>query len=235
MTVNGIGILGLPLSERDARLVQSLISASTNVEQPVGNVWELDARDIECSNPAWATYLEEIVLKDIWKKLAPHCSRPRLELQSLLLWEATSECVSAFTLSSHLLTTVRSILEYEWWAAVYIFSSFKNANRSDSTVNPHRKTDEFATIHVILPSFYTGGHVQLSFSGCSENYDLSATSRYAMPAVSPIQRSTPWTFQFFDVARCVVPWRGLFDQAGGVGAPPRAVVSPRRRGRWPTS
>ncbi|KAJ7778685.1 hypothetical protein DFH07DRAFT_1033395 [Mycena maculata] len=149
LTVKGIGILGLPLSERDAKLVQTRISASTNEAHPVGNVWELDARDIECSNPAWAKYLEEIVLKDIWKKLAPHCSRPRLELQSLLLWEASTD-----------------ILEYE------------------CTENPQRKTDEFATIHVILPSFYTGGHVQLSYADCSENYDLSATSSFSTSLVA---------------------------------------------------
>ncbi|KAJ6546859.1 hypothetical protein B0H19DRAFT_244021 [Mycena capillaripes] len=148
LNVKGIGILGLPLSERDAKLVQSLIVSSTNVSHPVGNVWELDSHAIECSNPAWATYLDEIVLKDIWKKLAPHCSRPRLELQSLLLWEASSD-----------------ILEYE------------------CTENPKRVTDEFATIHVILPSFYTGGHVQLSFAGCSENYDLSATSSFSTSLV----------------------------------------------------
>ncbi|KAJ7611654.1 hypothetical protein FB45DRAFT_313462 [Roridomyces roridus] len=144
LTVKGIGILGLPLSERDARLVQAVISESTSDKRPVGNVWELDAKDVECGNPAWTTYLEEIVLKDIWKKLSPHCSRPRLELQSLLLWEATVD-----------------ILEYE------------------CTVNPARKTAEFGTIHVILPSLYTGGHVQLSFAGCSENYDLSATSSFS--------------------------------------------------------
>ncbi|KAF7353787.1 WW domain-containing protein [Mycena venus] len=149
LNVKGIGILGLPLSERDAKLVQSLIAASTNVQHPVGNVWELDSSSVECSNPAWSTYLEEIVLKDIWKKLAPHCSRPRLVLQSLLLWEASSD-----------------ILEYE------------------CTESPKRMTDEFATIHVILPSFYTGGHVQLSFSGSSENYDLSATSSFSTSLVA---------------------------------------------------
>ncbi|KAJ7118893.1 hypothetical protein C8R44DRAFT_982620 [Mycena epipterygia] len=147
LNVKGIGILGLPLSERDAKLVQSLITSTTNVKNPVGNVWELGAGDIECSNPAWATYLEEIVLKGIWKKLAPQCSRPRLKLQSLLLWEASSD-----------------ILEY------------------DCTETP--KPDEFATIHVILPSFYTGGNVQLSFSGCSENYDLSATSSFSTSLVA---------------------------------------------------
>jgi hypothetical protein len=93
LNVKGIGIIGLPLSERDARLIQSLITATTHVESPVGNVWELEAPTIECSNPAWARYLDDIVLKDIWQKLAPHCNRPRLELKSLLLWEETSECV----------------------------------------------------------------------------------------------------------------------------------------------
>ncbi|KAJ6450314.1 hypothetical protein C8R47DRAFT_1329903 [Mycena vitilis] len=149
LNVKGIGILGLPLSERDAKLVQSLIAASTKVPNPVGNVWELDSRDIECSNPAWSAYLEEIVVKDIWKKLAPHCTRPRLELRSLLLWEASSD-----------------IVEYE------------------CTENSKRMTDEFATIHVILPSFYAGGNVQLSFAGCSENYDLSATSSFSTSLVA---------------------------------------------------
>jgi hypothetical protein len=87
--------LGLPLSERDAKLVQALISERSNGVEPVGNVWELNAREIECSNPAWETYLEEIVLKDIWKKLSPQSSRPRLELQRLLLWEASTEYVAA--------------------------------------------------------------------------------------------------------------------------------------------
>ncbi|KAJ7771482.1 hypothetical protein B0H16DRAFT_1513690 [Mycena metata] len=148
LNVKGIGILGLPLSERDAKLVQSLIASTTNDPQPVGNVWELDSNAIECSNPAWDMYLEDIVLKDIWKKLAPQSSRPRLELQSLLLWEATSD-----------------ILEYE------------------CTETPKR-TDEFATIHVILPSFYTGGNVHLSFSGCAENYDLSATSSFSTSLIA---------------------------------------------------
>ncbi|KAJ7149059.1 hypothetical protein C8R43DRAFT_1007990 [Mycena crocata] len=149
LNVKGIGILGLPLSERDAKLVQSHISSRTNVAHPVGNIWELDARDIECSNPAWATYLEDVVLRDIWKKLAPHCSRPRIELKSLLLWEATSD-----------------IEEYE------------------CTEISKRPADEFATIHVILPSFYTGGNVQLSFSGSSENYDLSATSSFSTSLIT---------------------------------------------------
>ncbi|KAJ7184461.1 hypothetical protein C8R46DRAFT_461010 [Mycena filopes] len=148
LNVKGIGILGLPLSERDAKLVQSLIVATTKDPNPVGNVWELDSNAIECSNPAWETYLEEIVLKDIWKKLAPHCNRPRLKLQNLLLWEATSD-----------------IVEYDC---------------TQST----KLVDEFATIHIILPSFYTGGNVQLSFSGCLENYDLSATSSFSTSLVA---------------------------------------------------
>ncbi|KAJ7651872.1 hypothetical protein B0H17DRAFT_1186547 [Mycena rosella] len=147
--VKGLGILGLPLSERDARLVQALITADTQEPHPVGNVWELRAQAIECSNPAWTTYLEEIVLKDIWRKLAPKEPRPRLELQSLLLWEATSD-----------------VLEYE------------------CTESPGRTTDDFATIHIILPSTYTGGHVQLSFAGSSENYDLSATSSFSTSLVA---------------------------------------------------
>ncbi|KAJ7221549.1 hypothetical protein GGX14DRAFT_430109 [Mycena pura] len=143
LSVKGIGIIGLPLSQRDAKLVQSLASSSPSTTGPAENVWELDAHSIECCNPAWLPYLEEIVLKDIWRKLAPHCSRPRLKLQSLLLWEACSD-----------------------------------------TENSKRPTDDFASIHVILPSSYTGGHVQLSFAGCSEHYDLAATSSFSTSFVA---------------------------------------------------
>ncbi|KAJ6620352.1 hypothetical protein B0H10DRAFT_1091605 [Mycena sp. CBHHK59/15] len=149
LNVKGIGILGLPLSERDAKLMRSLITSTTQDANPVGNVWELDSQAIECSNPAWSHYMEDIVLKDIWRKLAPHCSRPRLELKSLLLWEATSD-----------------ILEYE------------------CTESLRKATGTFGTIHVILPSFYTGGHFQLTFSGSSENYDLSATSSFSTSLVA---------------------------------------------------
>ncbi|KAK7035880.1 WW domain-containing protein [Favolaschia claudopus] len=149
LNVEGIGILGLPLSERDAKLVQSLVASSTKTAHPFKNVWELPAGDVQCCNPAWSAYLEDIVVKDIWKKLAPHCSRPRLVLQSLLLWEASSD-----------------VTEY------------------NCTDIPNRTSDEFATIHVILPSCYTGGNVQLSFAGCSENYDLSATSSFSTSLVA---------------------------------------------------
>ncbi|CAK5281010.1 unnamed protein product [Mycena citricolor] len=153
LNIKGIGILGLPLSVRDAKLVQNLISATLSKtgadtsDIAIGNVWELDAGSLECSNPAWSLYLEEIVLKDVWKKLTPGAARPRLELKSLLLWEATAD-----------------VLEYE------------------CTEVPRR--DEFATIHVILPSFYTGGNVQLSYAGCSENYDLSTTSSFSTSLVA---------------------------------------------------
>ncbi|KAJ7891273.1 hypothetical protein B0H14DRAFT_2688402 [Mycena olivaceomarginata] len=149
LNVKGIGILGLPLSERDAKLVQSLIASSTNVTHPVGNVWELDSRSVECSNPAWSTYLEDIVLKDIGRSSRHTAAVLGWFSKSLLLWEASSD-----------------ILEYE------------------CTENPKRMTDEFATIHVILPSFYTGGHVQLSFAGSLENYDLSPSSSFSTSLVA---------------------------------------------------
>ncbi|KAJ7067764.1 hypothetical protein B0H15DRAFT_807440 [Mycena belliarum] len=163
--VKGLGVLGLPLSARDARLVQDLIAANSNPDAPGGGggtggvgkgkgakVWELSAhRDaVACANPAWAAYLEAVVLTDLWAKLAPCAARPRLALQALLLWEATPE------ISEYVCT--------------------EDPGRADG--------DRFATVHVILPSTYTGGNVHLSYAGCAENYDLSATSSFSTSFVA---------------------------------------------------
>ncbi|KAF7294581.1 WW domain-containing protein [Mycena indigotica] len=149
LSIKGIGVVGLPLSDRDADLVRQVISPSSTPDQTVGNAWELGAQLIECMNPAWSAYLEEVVLKDIWRKLTPHASGLRLKLQSLILWE-----------QSH------NPMLYEC----------TQSQQSDST--------EFASVHVILPSTYTGGHVQLSFASSSEHYDLSPTSSFSTSFVA---------------------------------------------------
>ncbi|KAF7298409.1 WW domain-containing protein [Mycena kentingensis (nom. inval.)] len=148
LSIKGIGIVGLPLSDRDAELVRRVAVTSSTAE-PVGNTWEIEAQSVECLNPAWATYLEEIVLKTIWRKLAPDCTSLQLRLQNLSLWEQSPNLVAM-----------------------------------DCTRQQQPELDEFASIHVILPSTYTGGHVQLSFATSSEHYELSATSSFSTSFVA---------------------------------------------------
>ncbi|KAF7323327.1 WW domain-containing protein [Mycena chlorophos] len=149
LSIKGIGIVGLPLSDRDAELVRRLVSSSSSAEQMMSNTWELDAQSIECLNPAWAAYLHEVVLKVIWRKLAPQCAGLQLSLQSLILWEHSANPVAY-----------------------------------DCTQRQQSDTEEFASIHVILPSTYTGGAVQLSFAGSPEQYDLSPTSSFSTSFVA---------------------------------------------------
>ncbi|KAJ7063654.1 hypothetical protein C8F01DRAFT_1133826 [Mycena amicta] len=149
LSIKGLGIVGLPLSDRDADLVRRIVSSSSTNAEQMGNAWELEAQSIECLNPAWSAYLEEVILKDIRKKLAPHCPRVKLRLQGLILWEQAPSPVAY-----------------------------------DCTQLQQPDADDFASIHVILPSSYTGGHVQLSFASSSEHYDLSPTSSFSTSFVA---------------------------------------------------
>lgn len=65
--VNGLGVVGLPLSDRDAKAIAALCKQSpfgrgdeTVVDESVRKTWELNASQITCDNPAWAAF-ERIV------------------------------------------------------------------------------------------------------------------------------------------------------------------------------
>ena len=63
-------LIGLPLSNRDAQVIVAASHAApfgkgeeTVVDDSVRKTWELSAGDFEIRNPAWKSFLEEIVVK----------------------------------------------------------------------------------------------------------------------------------------------------------------------------
>lgn len=102
LEIRGIGMIGLPLTDRDTKLIQNIVMSSSRSGPPIGNVWELDSAVVSCENPAWTRYLEDVVLMETWQTLSPCSNRPRLKLKRLLLWEASAEYV--FLLVRHIFT-----------------------------------------------------------------------------------------------------------------------------------
>jgi hypothetical protein len=88
-----LGVLGLPLSERDAELISKRAHAApygkgsdTIVDTTVRKTQELNADEFELRNPKWATALEAI-LKQVAKDLmVPRVSQVGAVLHKMLLY-----------------------------------------------------------------------------------------------------------------------------------------------------
>ncbi|KAF1962105.1 hypothetical protein CC80DRAFT_487643 [Byssothecium circinans] len=88
----GYGTVGLPLSTRDAKGIASICRQApfgkgdeTLIDESVRKTWELDAKDFECRNPSWTTYLNTLVAQtaeDLGVQV-----QTRAERYKLLLYE----------------------------------------------------------------------------------------------------------------------------------------------------
>jgi len=79
--IDGIGIVGLPLSDRDAHLI------ATTGEDPVRDTILIDRSEVSFKNPKWGPHVDEAVRGHVWGKLGcPPCkSAPRCEFRKLIL------------------------------------------------------------------------------------------------------------------------------------------------------
>ena len=78
--IDGVGIVGLPLSDRDAHLIADMGSCTSETTL-------IDRSKISFRNPKWEPYIDEVVRERAWKRLGcvPCKTIPRYELQKLLL------------------------------------------------------------------------------------------------------------------------------------------------------
>lgn len=147
LKLSDLGIVGLPLSTREAEAVKSRsrqapfgMGERTVVDRTVRDTWEMDASLVSFANPKWDQFVSQIV-SEVCQTLGVNvaASRPRAELYKLLLYET----------GSHFLPHV-------------------DTEKADGM---------FATIVIVLPSHFTGGAAHLSFGDLSKVYDCSATSQ----------------------------------------------------------
>ncbi|RXW17212.1 hypothetical protein EST38_g8641 [Candolleomyces aberdarensis] len=97
LTIEGIGLIGLPLPERDAKLIisralQAPLGGRTVANTHVGNSWEIEPARLSFRNPKWKQYVDEMASKTICNALgvAAGTSQLRCELHKLSLYQAGS-------------------------------------------------------------------------------------------------------------------------------------------------
>ncbi|TFK65147.1 hypothetical protein BDN72DRAFT_801506 [Pluteus cervinus] len=147
LTIEGLGLIGLPLSQIDAGRIKSSSRQApyghgntTVVNTDVRNTWEIASQLVSFGNLEWHTFLKENVLAAVRDGLGltADLNTLRPQLHKLLLYET----------GSHFL--------------------------------PHQDTPKlegmFATIIVLLPSYYTGGEVHVSHSTDSKALSLPPNS-----------------------------------------------------------
>ncbi|KAJ7463716.1 hypothetical protein FB451DRAFT_961994, partial [Mycena latifolia] len=148
LSVGGMGVVGLPLSPRDAESMRSHAKqapfghgAKTVVDTAVRNTWEVGADAVKFTNPAWNKFMAANVVKEVVKALGVSYSpatAPRCELHKLLLYETGSH-----------------------------FAAHQDTEK---------QAGMFATIIIILPSQHSGGQVCVSHGTKKNTFDTAASS-----------------------------------------------------------
>jgi len=100
-----LGIVGIPLSEREAKAIVSCATLSpfghgghTTVDKGIRDTWEIEPARIVFGNPEWSKYINGVVLLDVCKALGVTIGKslPKMELYNLLLCGIGSESVILF-------------------------------------------------------------------------------------------------------------------------------------------
>jgi hypothetical protein len=97
--ISGIGLIGLPLPGRDAKLIKEYSTRApfghgdrTVVDTKVRETWEIEPDKIQFGNTEWASFLERVVLQTCEELgVAIEAKPPKCELYKLLLYETGSQ------------------------------------------------------------------------------------------------------------------------------------------------
>ncbi|KAL0064875.1 hypothetical protein AAF712_008128 [Marasmius tenuissimus] len=146
LCLEGLGTVGLPLSERDAKLViENSIQAPfgkgerTVVDTEVRDTWEIDGSKVHFQEARWKSFMDRVV-QEVCQGLGVNvqASQPRHELYKLLIYET----------GSHFLPHV----------------------------DTEKTNGMFASIIVVLPSRFTGGDAHVSHGKLKNVFNSSNPS-----------------------------------------------------------
>ncbi|PFH47025.1 hypothetical protein AMATHDRAFT_7154 [Amanita thiersii Skay4041] len=153
LNIEGIGLIGLPLSEREAAVIIRHSSQApyghgdrTLVNPEVRDTWEISSSCVKFDNPTWEGFVQKVATTILCPELgvAQVASPPRVEFYKLLLYQTGSH-----------------------------FLPHQDTPKTDGM---------FATMIILLPSKYTGGQVHLSHGSEQKVFDF-ATDSYVNAAV----------------------------------------------------
>ncbi|PFH45840.1 hypothetical protein AMATHDRAFT_43930 [Amanita thiersii Skay4041] len=149
LEIQGVGPIGLPLSERDAMAIVGHSSQApyghgerTIVNTEVRDTWEISPQGVKFDNPNWDGFVQKLATNTICPELgaAHDSSPPRIEFYKLLLYQTGSH-----------------------------FLAHRDTPKADGM---------FATMIILLPSRYTGGEVHLTHAGEKKVFDFSVSSYF---------------------------------------------------------
>ncbi|KAJ8075191.1 hypothetical protein PM082_019519 [Marasmius tenuissimus] len=146
LCLDGLGTVGLPLSERDAKAV-----IEKSIEGPLGkskrtirdtevrDTWRVDASKVQFQEPKWQSFMDKLV-REVCQALgvSVQTSRPRYELYELLVHGTGFHCLP--------------------------------------NVDTEKTNGMFASIIVVLPSRFTGGNTHISHGPLENILDSSGPS-----------------------------------------------------------
>ncbi|KAJ7760075.1 hypothetical protein DFH07DRAFT_740907 [Mycena maculata] len=148
LNVDGMGVVGLPLNPRDAKVLQTHAKQApfghrdkSVVDTAVRDTWEVAADAVKFTNPAWDKFIANIVVKEVVQALGVSYSpsvAPRCELHKLLLYETGSH--------------------------------------SSPHQDTEKQAGMFATIIIVLPSEHSGGQVRVSHGTKKATFDTAPSS-----------------------------------------------------------
>ena len=102
LSISGLGLVGLPLSERDAKAIISWAALApfghgerTVVDKDVRDTWEIEPSKLSFLNPEWEIFLTKNVCPEVCQSLGVSMGDcpPKMELYKLLLYEKGSQYV----------------------------------------------------------------------------------------------------------------------------------------------
>ncbi|KAJ2934373.1 hypothetical protein H1R20_g2697, partial [Candolleomyces eurysporus] len=149
LTIDGVGLVPLPLTEGYAKVIISRSTQApfgkgeqTLVDTSVRDTWEIEPNRVFFQNPHWKAFVDKLASKTIWTALgvAPYSSQPRCELYKLLLYQTGSH-----------------------------FRPHQDTAKANGM---------FATIIIVLPSAFEGGQVHLSHAGQKKIIDIAKDSAF---------------------------------------------------------
>ena len=100
LNIEGLGRIGLPLSEIDAKRVIAHASqapygrgSQTIVDKEVRDTWEIDPARVKFDNPNWLVYVRDLAVQTVCASLRvkKYDAPPRCEFYKLLLYETGSQ------------------------------------------------------------------------------------------------------------------------------------------------
>jgi hypothetical protein len=102
--IEGLGLIGMPLSERDAKLIIGCAAQApfghgerTVVDTDVRDTFEIEPARVSFQNPTWDFFVKDLVSRSVWPELGvgPNTTPPRCSLYKLLLYQTGSQLVSS--------------------------------------------------------------------------------------------------------------------------------------------